>query len=260
MNNLGVVFMKMRKPRPSQCILFCILTSTVLAVVVCLVSSLLLYLAPEEPAIVTYNGGKFSAFPALTLLVSAVLAVVASVIGCVGVFHDSALVLLMFAVCSLSVAGLELGSSGVVLSFTYTDEITMELTHVVEQEVIEFSAKDNDTYTMNKLQQKYACCGANNYSDWRALNTTWKFEVGEGAKDVAPEACCQSEFESPTCAENITLLHQEGCVSVLIRRLKPVVAAVFGAVVLAALLQVLTAITGCYGARLICRYRNYEIL
>ena len=88
-----------------------------------------------------------------------------------------------FAVCSLSVAGLELGSSGVVFSFTYTDEvrvcmcidawqpvtvwlsqITMELTHVVEQEVIEFSAKDNDTYTMNKLQQKVSS------------NITWEIE------------------------------------------------------------------------------------
>lgn len=52
----------------------------------------------------------------------------------------------------------------------------------------------------------------------------------------------------------------QGCLGVLLNRMKPVVYAVFGFSVALSILQILTALFACYGALLIRRYQNYDVL
>jgi len=83
---------------------------------------LLLFIAPEEPAY-SFSGTVFTLYPALGFLLSAFLAAPASLLGCWALWRDSKGLLLLFSVCAVIVAGLELASGGVVFAFTYTGEV-----------------------------------------------------------------------------------------------------------------------------------------
>ena len=66
----------------------CIL-SPQLTVIVCVTAAILLFLAPEQPHLIVYNAGSYAIYPALVLAITAVVAVVVSLLGCAGVLCDS---------------------------------------------------------------------------------------------------------------------------------------------------------------------------
>ena len=55
----------------------------------CLLSALVLLLAPEEPWHLGYNGGLFALLPGVVLLLAAVLSILSSFLVCCGVARDS---------------------------------------------------------------------------------------------------------------------------------------------------------------------------
>ena len=54
----------------------------------------MLFLAPEEPYLWKFSGGKYTLYPGIGLAVSAVLCLFVSVTGCCGVCKDSKTMLL----------------------------------------------------------------------------------------------------------------------------------------------------------------------
>ena len=66
-------------------------------VVLSVLSALLLFLVPEEPSR-TFSGRKFTFYPALGFLLSALLVVIAGPFGCCAVQRDSKGVLLLVRV------------------------------------------------------------------------------------------------------------------------------------------------------------------
>lgn len=69
-------------------------------VVLSLLSGLLLFLAPEEPS-QTFSGREFTFYPALGFLLSALLVVVVSLVGCCAVWRDSKGALLLVRVAPI---------------------------------------------------------------------------------------------------------------------------------------------------------------
>ena len=57
--------------------------------IVCVTAAILLFLAPEQPHLIVYNAGSYAIYPALVLAITAVVAVVVSLLGCAGVLCDS---------------------------------------------------------------------------------------------------------------------------------------------------------------------------
>ena len=57
--------------------------------IVCVVAAILLFLAPEQPYLIVYNAGSYAIYPALVLAVTAVVAVVLTLLGCAAVICDS---------------------------------------------------------------------------------------------------------------------------------------------------------------------------
>jgi hypothetical protein len=52
-------------------------------------AAILLFLAPEQPYLIVYNAGSYAIYPALVLAITAVVAVVLSLLGCFAVICDS---------------------------------------------------------------------------------------------------------------------------------------------------------------------------
>ena len=91
-------------------------THTQATVLLCLLSAVLLVIAPEQPAY-SFSGRVFTFYPALGFLLSALLAAPASLLGCWALWKDSKGILLLVrdstvtAVHVLIVAGASLISS-----------------------------------------------------------------------------------------------------------------------------------------------------
>jgi hypothetical protein len=160
----------------------------------------------------------------------------------------------------LAVAGGELVGSGTVFSFAYIGELETAMGHRLWSDVKSFLNEDNSsiTYRINNLQHKYSCCGVNGYKDWN--NTRWSEKEGEG--QLAPESCCKPQFSSGNfnCTFNSSMLFHTGCVDVLLYRMDVAIDCVLGVCVVAALLNLVTAVLACHGARVIRRYQNYSVL
>ena len=62
---------------------------------VCILSAVVLYEAPEEPWYYVANGGDYTRWPALVLFLAALLALLISFIGCCGLSRDSKAVLIL---------------------------------------------------------------------------------------------------------------------------------------------------------------------
>ena len=60
-----------------------------LTVILCVAAAILLFLAPEQPYLIVYNAGSYAIYPALVLAITAVVAVVLTLIGCSAVVCDS---------------------------------------------------------------------------------------------------------------------------------------------------------------------------
>ena len=57
--------------------------------IVCVAAAILLFLAPEQPYLIVYNAGSYAIYPALVLAITAVVALVLTLLGCFAVVCDS---------------------------------------------------------------------------------------------------------------------------------------------------------------------------
>ena len=57
--------------------------------ILCVAAAILLFLAPEQPYLIVYNAGSYAVYPALVLAITAVVAVVLTLLGCFAVVCDS---------------------------------------------------------------------------------------------------------------------------------------------------------------------------
>ena len=69
--------------------LFATVLSPQLTVIVCVATAVLLFLAPEQPYLIVYNAGSYAIYPALVLAVTAVVALMLTLLGCFAVICDS---------------------------------------------------------------------------------------------------------------------------------------------------------------------------
>lgn len=246
--------------RPSQCILTLVIISSVLVFLGCLACGYVLHFAPEEPSRYI-NGGNYTFIPALCLAAASALSIVALILGCCGIFKDSKVVLIVFAVCAVLVGGIQLGSTSTVFTFMMNGKVRNQVSGVMLKDLLDYSDYNNGSANIfNNIQNDYNCCGISNYSDWRTENTTWRREEDD-EKAYAPSSCCTTEYQNnANCTESTAALKQQGCLDVLANRMKVVVYPVFGFSVALALLEVAAALVACYGAVLIRRYQNYDVL
>ena len=59
------------------------------SVCVCLASAVVLFLAPQVPYPSQFNGGDFTLYPALLLVLTALLSLLSTLLGCCGLSCDS---------------------------------------------------------------------------------------------------------------------------------------------------------------------------
>lgn len=60
-----------------------------MTIVGCVASAIVLLLAPQEPVVWVYNGGDYTFYPSIGLLIAAFAALMISFVGCCGALRDS---------------------------------------------------------------------------------------------------------------------------------------------------------------------------
>ncbi|CAI8057322.1 Zinc finger RNA-binding protein [Geodia barretti] len=205
---------------PSSRLLFLIILTTVVTVAVCVTSCVILWLAPQVPYSVHYNGGRYVHYPALVLAATALVSALSLFPGAFGLSRDSKAALILYCVMLVTVTAGEVIGSATVFSFAYIGKLESAIGSGIRHDLELF---DNNTdssisYRINSLQSHHHCCGVESYIDWN--DTKWKKEEA-GEYQLAPESCCKAKSSSgPNCSSSASMIYHTGCVGVLLGRTK----------------------------------------
>jgi hypothetical protein len=229
-------------------------------VAVCVTSCVILWLAPQVPYSVHYNGGRYVHYPALVLAATALVSALSLFLGAFGLSRDSKAALILYCVMLVIVTAGEVVGSATVFSFTYIGKLESAIGSGIRHDLELFNNTDSSiSYRINSLQSHHHCCGVESYTDWN--DTKWK-EKEAGGGQLAPESCCKAQFSSGpnNCSFNSSMIYHTGCVDVLLGRTKIAVDCSLGGSVLAALLNLLTVVLVCRAVYYIRRYQNYSVI
>lgn len=93
------------------------------------------------------------------------------------------------------------------LAYVYQDKLELDLKeHLRESLIYPYDLDTRSTSAIDSIQEKYHCCGAESYQDWRTSG--WQTQhVGV----AAPDSCCKSP--SPGCGvrDHPSNIHYTGC-------------------------------------------------
>ncbi|KAG8432127.1 hypothetical protein GDO86_016672 [Hymenochirus boettgeri] len=89
-------------------------------------------------------------------------------------------------------------------AYSYRDKLQSEASRRFQQILVRYGSEEQLTRGIDRVQQQFRCCGAQNFTDW--FNTSSAFNV--------PTSCCQKV--APRCGEKATEntgnIYVEGCV------------------------------------------------
>lgn len=112
------------------------------------------------------------------LLISAgIIVIVVSLVGFIGAWLNNQCMLGLYFIFILVIFAMEIAAG--IIAFIYRDD----LQRVLKRELLEGLKKDNTRSAWNKLQEKYKCCGVNNYTDWYGVYDIHNYKA-------IPDSCC----------------------------------------------------------------------
>ncbi|XP_035221830.1 CD9 antigen-like isoform X1 [Stegodyphus dumicola] len=145
-------------------------------------------------------------------------------LGCCGAMQESSCMLGSFSTFVILIFAAEI--AGAVYGYSHQDEvkkaITKRVTNMIKNE---YSVQDAVTLAVDKMQEKFQCCGASGIGDWSDSSFNKKLRDGAilaAVQNLAfkvPHSCCVSP-ETTDCdlATSIgslgtysTRLHSDGC-------------------------------------------------
>ena len=112
------------------------------------------------------------------LLISAgIIVIVVALVGFIGARMNNQCMLGLYFIFVLIIFAMEIGAG--VIAYIYNDN----LENIMKRELLEGLKNDKTRSAWDKLQEKYKCCGVNNYTDWQGVYDIHNFKT-------LPDSCC----------------------------------------------------------------------
>ncbi|XP_064601891.1 CD151 antigen-like [Liolophura sinensis] len=136
--------------------------------------------------------------------------ILVSFLGCLGVWKDSRVCLVIYALFLLLIFLLEAISG--VLAYMYEGAIRGELSRNLNDTMLQMYKIDPDkTRSIDSLQHDFACCGSRRFEDWQYSEWISTFNTS----NIVPDSCCisyrlkcgerdhPSNINSPACIDRL---------------------------------------------------------
>uniref|UniRef100_A0A0B7B6P4 Tetraspanin n=1 Tax=Arion vulgaris TaxID=1028688 RepID=A0A0B7B6P4_9EUPU len=179
--------------------------------------------------------------PGILLIIVGVVIFGLAFFGCCGAIKENYCLTMTFAVCLAIIFILEI--AGGIAGFVLKDDIESTVESKLKETLKQYNSTEGVRNAWDKLQEEFACCGANNSHDW----TNEHLPV--------PKSCCISTNCDPTIDKYI---YTKGCANEFEDWLKEKVGIIGGVGIGLAFVQVIGIIFACCLARAI--RKEYEVV
>ncbi|KAG6927322.1 CD63 molecule [Chelydra serpentina] len=140
----------------------------------------------------------------IVIIVVGVVIFFVSFFGCCGASKENYCMVTTFAVLLTCIFLVEIAAA--IAGYIFKDKVRAALQVGLEDAVKRYNNDSLVAHTMNDLQEKYSCCGANNFTDWFAIEP---FKSNHSV----PRSCCWANATMATCNVNPTAatINTQGC-------------------------------------------------
>ncbi|KAK6166601.1 hypothetical protein SNE40_023254 [Patella caerulea] len=190
--------------------------------------------------------------PGIVLIVIGFAIFIVATFGCCGALKENYCCIMTFAVLLgvIFIIQIAAGISGFILK----DGMHKQVVEILKKAELNYGkpGKEGVTKTWDRLQQKFECCGVDNYTEWYDILTP----------KLVPKSCCKEE-ESAECANrtqtlNETDFYTRDCVEGFVGWLEQEIGLVGGVGIGLAFVEVVGIILACCLA--IAIRKEYKVL
>ncbi|XP_072828529.1 CD63 antigen [Vicugna pacos] len=149
---------------------------------------------------ITQGATPGSLLPVVIITVGAFLFLVAFV-GCCGTCKENYCLMVTFAILLSLIMLVELAAA--IAGYVFRDKVRSEFNKNFQQQMQNYTKNNDTALILDRMQEKFECCGAANYTDWEKILLT--------AKRV-PDSCCVNVTQGCGTDFNVKAIHTQGCV------------------------------------------------
>ncbi|KAM5289080.1 CD63 antigen isoform 1-T1 [Ctenodactylus gundi] len=182
--------------------------------------------------------------PVVIIAVGAFLFLVAFV-GCCGTCKENYCLMITFAIFLSLIMLVEVAVA--IAGYVFREKVVSEVNKDFQEQMRNYHQNSTNTL-LDKLQKKFKCCGAVNYTDWEKIL----------AKDQVPDSCCVNVTVGCGTGFNVHLIYTQGCVEEIGTWLRKNVLLVAGIALGIAFVEVLGVVFACCLAKSI--RSGYEVM
>lgn len=149
---------------------------------------------------VTQGATAGSLLPLVIIAVGAFLFLVAFV-GCCGTCKENYCLVITFAILLSLIVVVEVAAG--IAGYVFKNEIMSEFSKNFREKMENYRKDNRSALVVDKLQEKFNCCGADNYTDWASISTMPKNQV--------PDSCCRNVTAGCGLNFKVEDIYSEGC-------------------------------------------------
>lgn len=172
--------------------------------------------------------------PVVIIAVGAFLFLVA-IVGCCGACKENYCLMITFVIFLSLIVLVEVAAA--IAGYVFRDKVMSEFNKGVRQQMKNYPKQNQTDSFLDKMQKKYECCGAANYTDWETIPLEPKGRV--------PDSCCVNVTQGCGINFNVKEIHTEGCVEKIGVWLRRNILVVAAAALGIAFVEVLGIVFGC---------------
>ncbi|XP_023499518.1 CD63 antigen [Equus przewalskii] len=175
-----------------------------------------------------------SLVPVVIIAVGAFLFLVAFV-GCCGACKENYCLMITFAVFLSLITLVEVAAA--IAGYVFRDRVMSEFSKDFKQQMQNYPKDNHTALILDRMQEKFHCCGATNYTDWETIPLPVKGQV--------PDSCCVNVTQG--CGTKFTEkdIYTKGCVEKIGGWLRKNVLVVAAAALGIAFVEVLGIVFAC---------------
>ncbi|XP_027884998.1 CD63 antigen-like [Xiphophorus couchianus] len=154
----------------------------------------------------TFAGSSLSKIAIVLIAVGTIITLV-SLLGHCGAFLNNSPMVFCFICILIIIVLLEIFTGAAFFIFrsrTALVQMNSRINTQVRTAVYKYSPKDRQA--INRMQEKFKCCGADTYTDWSR-------SVGWRNHEAVPDSCCPEKRKG--CGHDKEKAHRKGCISAL---------------------------------------------
>ncbi|XP_050770134.1 CD63 antigen [Gymnogyps californianus] len=138
----------------------------------------------------------------IAILVLGIIIFFISFFGCCGAWKESYCMVTTFAVLLSIIFLVEIAAA--IAGYVFKDKVRSVLEDGLWDAMRKYGEDEPLTEAVDELQMDFACCGANNYTDWATIE---RFRVN----DTVPRSCCRINTTSCNVHPSPATIYEKGC-------------------------------------------------